>query len=221
MKRSNYIVYDCETGGLDPTQNPITSFAALVLDFHTLKEVDRWETYVKPYNGLQITKESIQRTMVNIAEVNRGMELDDFIDTFANFATQNFSDAKSKDLRRLIAVGHNISFDNGMLKAAFEYSSRKFDLYQFIQEQTLDTMYLAKMMYCVKGDEKLTLGSVCERAGITLTDAHGAMNDVEATADFFRFCIKRLRSGGKVASTTQDKKGRVKGDDFFKFKCAK
>ena len=58
MKRSPYLVMDTETGGLDPAQNPITSFAAVVLDFNTLKEVDRWETYVKPYNDLQITKES-------------------------------------------------------------------------------------------------------------------------------------------------------------------
>ena len=50
MKRSPYLVMDTETGGLDPAQNPITSFAAVVLDFNTLKEVDRWETYVKPNN---------------------------------------------------------------------------------------------------------------------------------------------------------------------------
>ncbi|MFU2367152.1 MAG: 3'-5' exonuclease, partial [Enterobacteriaceae bacterium] len=119
MKRSPYLVMDTETGGLDPAQNPITSFAAVVLDFNTLKEVDRWETYVKPYNDLQITKESIQKTMVNMAEVNRGMELNAFIDAFMRFCTQNFADIKGKDQRRLVAVGHNVMFDVGMLEAAF------------------------------------------------------------------------------------------------------
>lgn len=213
---------DTETGGLDPAQNPITSFAAVVLDFNTLKEVDRWETYVKPYNGLQITKESISKTMVNMAEVNRGMELDAFIEALGRFCTQNFSDAKGKEQRRLIGVGHNVMFDVAMLSAAFEYSSygRKYDLFTYIQEQTLDTMYLSKMMYGLTGDEKMTLGATCERAGIILTDAHGAMNDVEATAEYFRYCVRRLRATGDISSATE-KKSRRRGNEFFEFKCAK
>ena len=46
MIKSNYIVHDCETGGLDENLNPITQYAAIVLDYKTLKEVDRWETFV-------------------------------------------------------------------------------------------------------------------------------------------------------------------------------
>lgn len=221
MKKSNYIIFDTETGGLNPSENPITSFAAVVLDFNTLKEVNRWETYVKPYNGLQITKESISKTMVNMAEVSRGMELDAFIEALGRFCTQNFSDAKGKEQRRLIGVGHNVMFDVAMLSAAFEYSSygRKYDLFTYIQEQTLDTMYFSKMMYGLTGDEKMTLGATCERAGIRLTDAHGAMNDVEATAEYFRYCIQRLRAGGEITAT--ERKKRRRGNDFFEFQCAK
>lgn len=222
MKKSNYIVFDCETGGLDPAKNPITSFAAVVLDFNTLKEVDRWETYVKPYKGLQITKESIQKTMVNMAEVNRGMELDAFVESFGGFCTQNFADSKIKELRRLVAVGHNVMFDIGMLDAAFYYSThgKKQSLFNYIQEQTVDTMYLSKMMYGLTGDEKMTLGATCERSGIILTDAHGAMNDVEATAEFFRYCVRRLRATGNVEAGTE-KRSRRRGNEFFEFKCAK
>lgn len=54
MTRSNYAVFDCETGGLDETKNPITQYACIILDGQTLKEVDRWETYVKPYGDLEI-----------------------------------------------------------------------------------------------------------------------------------------------------------------------
>ena len=113
-------------------------------------------------------------------------------------------------------------FDVAMLSAAFEYSSygRKYDLFTYIQEQTLDTMYFSKMMYGLPGDEKMTLGARCERAGIRLTDAHGAMNDVEATAEYFRYCIQRLRATGDVASSAE-KKTRRRGNEFFEFKCAK
>lgn len=222
MKKSNYLVFDCETGGLDPAENPITQFAAVVLDFNTLKEVDRWETYIKPYNGLQITKTAIEKTMVNMAEVNRGMELNAFIEAFGRFCTQNFGDVKGKEQRRLVGVGHNVLFDVGMLEAAFYYSSyaKKQSLFTYIQDQTLDTMYLSKMMYGLTGDEKMTLGATCERAGIALTDAHGAMNDVEATAGYFRYCVQRLRATGGSLPTAE-KKTRRRGNEFFEFKCAK
>ena len=38
MQKSNYIVFDCETGGLDESKNPITQYAAVILDGKTLKE---------------------------------------------------------------------------------------------------------------------------------------------------------------------------------------
>ena len=41
MIKSNYIVFDCETGGLYEDKNPITQYAAVVLDGSTLKEIDR------------------------------------------------------------------------------------------------------------------------------------------------------------------------------------
>lgn len=67
MIKSNYIVHDCETGGLDENLNPITQYAAIVLDYKTLKEVDRWETFVKPYNNLVIEQEALDRTMVSMS----------------------------------------------------------------------------------------------------------------------------------------------------------
>lgn len=76
------------------------------------------------------------------------------------------------------------------------------------------------MMYGLTGDEKMTLGATCERAGIVLTDAHGAMNDVEATAGYFRYCVQRLRAVGG-ALPTAEKKTRRRGNEFFEFKCAK
>ena len=52
MIKSDYIVFDVETGGLDETKNPMTQYAAVILDGCTLKEIDRFETFLKPYGGL-------------------------------------------------------------------------------------------------------------------------------------------------------------------------
>nr|DAN81688.1 MAG TPA: DNA polymerase III subunit alpha [Caudoviricetes sp.] len=222
MRRSNYLVLDCETGGLDPEANPITQFAAVVLDHGTLKEVDRWETYVRPYNGLKIDREAIERTMVNMSAVNAGLKLDEFIESLMAFMSQNLAEGSAKAQRRLVGVGHNVLFDVGMLEAAFGYSTfaKKNNLFQFIQDQTLDTMYFSKMILGLTGNEKMTLGATCEHCGITLTDAHGAMNDVEATADLFRWCVKKLRSKGGAAPAAE-KKTRPRGSKFFEFQCAK
>ena len=53
MNANFIIVHDCETGGLDPDENPITQYAAVILDPLTLDEVDRYETYVQPYCDLR------------------------------------------------------------------------------------------------------------------------------------------------------------------------
>ena len=39
MIKSNYIVFDCETGGLDESKNPITQYAAVILDCKSLNIV--------------------------------------------------------------------------------------------------------------------------------------------------------------------------------------
>ena len=118
MIKSNYIVHDAETGGLDENKNPITQYAVVVLDGRTLKEIDRWETFVKP-----------------------------------------------------------------------------------------------------QGDEKINLGACCERAKIKLTDAHGAMNDVEATADLLRWFMKKLRAKKGEGVADELLSGRARGNEFFEFKC--
>jgi DNA polymerase III alpha subunit (gram-positive type) len=79
MIKANYIVYDTETGGLDKEKNPITQFACVVLDYKTLKEIDRWETFIKPYNDLIIEKEALEHTMVSMSDINNGISLKKFI----------------------------------------------------------------------------------------------------------------------------------------------
>ena len=204
MIKSNYIVYDTETGGLNPKKNPITQFACVILDYRTLKEIDRWETYIRPYNDLVIERQAIEHTMVSMSDVNRGMKLHDFINTLTKFLSLHFASSKKKEFGRLILVGHNVTFDNSML--------------DYIYPNIIDTFPLAKLTWGIEGTEKLNLATCCERAKISLTDAHGAMNDVEATADLFRFFMKKLRSK-KGGVLDDDDEIRARGQKFFEFKC--
>ena len=111
MIKSDYIVFDCETGGLDETKNPITQYAAVILDGKTLKEKDRFETFIKPYNDLIIEKQALEHTMVTMSDVNSGISVKQFVKTVTAWWESHRAKAKVKEMGRLVPVGHNVTFD--------------------------------------------------------------------------------------------------------------
>lgn len=216
MIKSNYIVYDCETGGLDETKNPITQYACVVLDFKTLKEIDRFETFVKPYNDLIIERQALEHTMVTMSDIRSGISVKDFVNVLFEFNRLHQAPTKTKEMGRLVPVGHNIVFDNRFLRYACNYFGK--DYHELVYENFIDTFPLAKMTWGLIGNEKLNLTACTERAKLKLFDAHGAMNDVEATADLFRFFVRKLRATrGSVNSAEEET--RARGREFFEFKC--
>lgn len=218
MIQSFYKVYDVETGGLNPLKNPITQFACVVLDFKTLKEVDRYETFIRPYNNLIIEARALKHTMVTMSDIKAGISVEDFVGVNREFDFLYQAKGRYKDANRLVPIGHNIPFDNGMLEYAYSFCKK--DYYELVQPNFIDTQTLAKMTWGLLGNEKINLTACCERAKLSLTDAHGAMNDVEATADLFRFFVKKLRSKRGMAETAEEET-RAKGQEFFEFRCVK
>lgn len=218
MIKSNYLIHDCETGGLDPEKNPITQYACVVLDGVTLKEIDRYETFVKPYNNLKIEQKALDSTMVTMSDVNRGVTVKEFTKTVVELWKQNQVKSRIADMGRLISVGHNVPFDHSFINYALLFCGYENGMLDWFFPNFIDTFALGKMLWGVNREEKLNLGACCERAKIKLTDAHGAMNDVEATADLFRWFIKRMRAN-KGVSVGEDGGRRARGAEFFEFKC--
>lgn len=219
MITSNFIVHDCETGGLKPEENPITQYACIILEGTTLKELDRYETFVKPYADLKIEQAALDKTMVTMSNIKNGIPVKEFINTTHELWKQYQSKAKWEDARRLVSVGHNISFDHRMLEWAFQYC-KKGSIWQLLQDNFIDTMTLTKLTWGVNGNEKITLSDAIRYAKLKITDAHGAMNDVEATADLLRWFMKKLRSKKGEVSVEKEVRERTKGKEFFEFKCA-
>ena len=217
MIKSNYIVFDCETGGLDPKENPITQYAAIILDGKTLKEIDRFETFIKPYNDLKIDKVALEKTMVSMSDINSGMSLKQFVKTITAWWESHRAKTKIKEMGRLVPVGQNVTFDIGFINEALHLEGAG-DITDWLYPNFIDTFPLAKMTWGLTGDEKLNLGANCERAKIRLTDAHGAMNDTEATAELLRWFMKKMRAK-KGGSDSESSEARVKGQEFFEFKC--
>jgi DNA polymerase III alpha subunit (gram-positive type) len=218
MIKAYYLVYDCETGGLYWDQNPITQFACSILDPYTLKEVDRFETYIKPYADLTITKEALEKTMCSMADIKRGIDISEFVETLAKFLKKYNPEKKIKEKGRLIPVGHNIDeFDNDFLYGAFALFD--YEWHDYVSRASIDTLPIAKLVWGKTGDEKINLTACCERAGIEITDAHGAANDVAATAELLRYFRKKLQSKKGDSSTENKTTKRKQGNEFFEFKC--
>lgn len=219
MITSNYIVHDCETGGLDENENPITQYACIILEGTTLKELDRYETFVKPYADLKIEKVALEKTMVSMTDIKNGIPVKEFVSTTQDLWKQYQSKAKWEDARRLVSVGHNIPFDHRMLQWAFNFC-KKGSIGSLLQDSFIDTMVLTKMTFGLNGNEKITLSDAIRYTKLKITDAHGAMNDVEATADLLRWFTKKLRSKRGEAAVEKEVKERLKGQEFFEFQCA-
>lgn len=207
MRKANYVVFDCETGGFNDEENPITQIAMLTLDGTTLKEIDRYETFIKPYNDLKIGKKALEITGLSMTDINNGLR-----SAFAVAAISKFlKKAKGGNHPSLkpVLVGHNVPFDIGFLSYLFKY--KKKDLEDFVSKTHMDTMALTKMFN--PKISSLKLGICCEEVGIDLPDAHKAMNDALATADLFRIYVKKLRNSKatvEVESNKQKEKSRVK-----------
>lgn len=217
MLKSNYIVFDCETGGLSPDKNPITQFACVILDGKNLKEIDRYETFVKPYADLKIEQKALDKTMVRMSDINSGISDKEFVKVITTLWDSHRING-NRERGRLVPVGHNIPFDINMLNWVLDYN-KKSSVYDWFQPNFIDTYSLAKLAFAVTGEEKLNLSACCDRTKINITDAHGAMNDVEATADLLRFFMKKLRSKKGVDTQGTDHQERPKGKKFFEFSC--
>lgn len=216
MKHGQYIVLDCETGGLKPIENPITQFAMLTLDQVTLKEVNRYETYVKPYNDLKIKQDALNTTMVKMSDVNNGIDYKALVKNIVGYI--KITNPTGRGQSKPIMVGHNTQFDIGFIDYLFKLDGK--DVFDYFARGHLDTMLLTKQMFDhkkKKEDLSYDLTNSCARFGISLVDAHGAMNDVVATSKLFVAYTNHLRGETKEIANEAGTTNRARSRDAFQF----
>lgn len=206
MRKANYIIFDCETGGLEREKNPITQIALLALDCITLKEIGRLEFFIKPYDDLVIEKVALNVTGLRMADIKAGLDKKVAVAELSKFFKK--CSPNNRPENRPIMIAHNEPFDIGFIESLFKRSNR--DVWKFINSNRGDTQVLAKMAF--PDADSLKLGKVAEKAGVKLKDAHKAMNDVVATAQVLKFFINRLRNTEVKANSNEpeEKKSRWK-----------
>lgn len=210
MQKANYIGFDFETGGWTADKNPITQVAMVAIDGDTLKEIERMEFYVKPYDNLIISQKALDATGLKLTDINKGLAKKDAVNTMIAFAKKT---SKSNAVQhRPILFAHNADFDEQFMTYIFNSCNK--DWKDTFNKRIVCTQQMSKMQ--TGKNVKLTLGECCKRMGIPLVDAHKAMNDTLAMVELFRKYTMAMR-GGTVTETKEETKKKQKPKFKFQF----
>ncbi|MFT6406987.1 MAG: DNA polymerase-3 subunit epsilon [Arenicella sp.] len=157
-----YAVVDIETTGGRKGGNAITEIAVVQVRNHEV--VSEWSTLVNPQRHIpsHITRlTGIDNAMVASAP------------TFSEIADQ-----LEQQLEGAIFVAHNVGFDYGFIKAAFESINRSFKKPKFCT--------VSNSRKSFPGLKSYSLGALSEYFDIDLVSHHRALSDAKATADLLR-----------------------------------
>jgi DNA polymerase III epsilon subunit-like protein len=153
----------------------------------------------KTYNPQALSVTHMSKEML----LNEGIEQDEAIDLITAFI-EKYTIGNA----RPILAGHNIKkFDNPFLEKLLRRKGH--DLYKMTNDtQMIDTLEWARMRWFEL--PSFSLGVCVNASGLTLKEAHRALPDTEANAEFLIVMLKGLRSNG---SNSEEKYVRRK----FKF----
>lgn len=156
-----YVVFDLETTGLEPAKDEIIEIGACKIQDG--KIIETFATFVKPTK--KIPKEITELTGITEEMVADAPTINYVMPDFYKFCHGS------------IMVAHNISFD-----IAFVHNISKKLSYNFDNE-TIDTLAIAKSK--LPGLKNYKLGTIVDKLGVVLDNAHRAINDATATAKVF------------------------------------
>lgn len=156
MKLHNYVIFDCETGGLSKKDNlhalnhPITQIALIGLDGSTLDEIQRYESYIKgkfvpsfksdenvvegylgysDVHNLVYQKQAFQATGISVEKLESlGQDAKKVCNDLIDF----FEKCKTEsNFHKIILVGHNVVYDIPFLQMIFKIFKK--DLSKYLQ----------------------------------------------------------------------------------------
>jgi len=190
---SNYLVVDCETGGLpSKTKDPVYDIAlteiALVLVNSELNIVAKDSFYIKPYPAIYDSKALEITGLTKEKLKENGISIVSAAERITTFLKENDFGKNKPTL-----VGQNIiNFDLAFFENLFTLCSD--DLYKHFNTKVFDTLDFAHLKYNELNNYKLP--TLCTKMDIELVNAHSALPDTIATAELWISYLKLLRSDG-------------------------
>jgi len=173
-----YVILDCETTGLSSTDEIVTIGAVKC----TAKEI-----FLDQLLDQHYPKEFTGKSSEIHGELGR-KEICEM---------ENLQEELIEFLGNHIIVGHNISFDIGMINAALKQS------FGFrLKNLVLDTFNLAKRVDPIKyernigGKNLLQLDTLCQENSIEIENRHTALGDAYMTAQLLQRLLTQLKKRG-------------------------
>lgn len=179
IKNSNYltdninsfVVFDVETTGFSAKNNKIIEIGAVKISNGDI--VDSYNILINPEESL--SQEIVELTHINDSMLINQPIIDQVLPEFYNF------------IKDSIMVAHNANFDMAFLKNNFEKININFE------KPYIDTLELSRIFYPNVRSHKL--GVVAKRLGVSLENAHRAVDDARATGEvFIRLLGDRLKN---------------------------
>ena len=173
IDETEFIVFDLETTGLNPSQHQIIEIGAI--KFKNGKKIDEFNSFINP--GVKIPAKIKEITGINDRMVKDAPGLKEVITDFIDFAGDG------------VLVAHNADFDYGFIRTALEnLEIEKADY------TVLDTLGLSRAV--VKDSKNHKLNTLAKYFGVNLENHHRALDDAAATAEVLTNLLKIIRDDG-------------------------
>lgn len=159
--KDSFVVFDVETTGFSARNDMIIEIGAVKIKNGEI--IDNFNMLINP-------ERSLKTEIINLTGITDSMLVDkpkfsDIKDEFFNF------------IKDSILVAHNAPFDMGFLKENFQRENMEFNF------PYIDTLELSRIFYPNVKSHKL--GKVAKRLGVSLENAHRAVDDAKATGEVF------------------------------------
>ncbi|MGM0499379.1 MAG: PolC-type DNA polymerase III [Bacillota bacterium] len=173
IDETEFIVFDLETTGLNPSQHEIIEIGAV--KFKAGEKIDEFKSFINP--GVKIPVKITDITGINDRMVKDAPGLEKVINDFIEFAGDG------------VLVAHNADFDYGFIRTALEKLKIKRDDYT-----VLDTLGLARAL--VKDSKNYKLNTLAKYFDVDLENHHRALDDASATAEVLNNLLQIIKEDG-------------------------
>ncbi len=173
IEETEFIVFDLETTGLNPSQHEIIEIGAVKIKAG--EKIDEFKSFINP--GVKIPAKITEITGINDRMVKDAPTLKKVIKEFIEFAGDG------------VLVAHNADFDYGFIRTALENLKIDRDDYT-----VLDTLGLARAV--VKDSKNYKLNTLAKYFDVDLENHHRALDDAAATAEVLNHLLQIIKKNG-------------------------
>ena len=176
LRDLNFVVFDCETTGLDPEKDAVVQIGAVRVVNGKIVDGEAFDALVHP--GRPIPASSTRVHGIDDETVAHCPSFDAVCRRFHQFA------------QNAVLLAHNAPFDMAFIRRESGKAGYEFD------NSVLDTVHLSAIVF--GGSQEHTLDALCQRLGVTLHDdvRHTGLGDAMATAQAFVAMIPILEARG-------------------------